>query len=254
MTNSTIPTLTDYQLSSLIDYARVLFELSAPHYKVNESFRHYHNYGHSQDVYHSNVHLINMDPVLADNKLQRCASGLAASWHDAVYFPGAEPGINEKASAFALRVCHKEWVNKFHANTPAKDVQEHSEVLKALEHLVDSAALLIEKTTVDWHLYTERLTGFHACLLDADLFNLGLPYEIFRLKQELIILESKCMPQINAPYDQNITDEDRAKVAKFLQKLLTVRSHIYHSERARSFMEDSARNNITEYCKEYLGS
>ena len=65
-------------------------------YEVHSDLRHYHNWQHVCQV------IDGLCQILGDVSNISPALHLAALWHDAVYLPGAENGLNEKASALAL--------------------------------------------------------------------------------------------------------------------------------------------------------
>lgn len=169
--------------------------------------RFYHTIDHANKVL-ANCRLLSST---ISNSLQ-----IAAMWHDAVYIPGAEVGLNEKMSAAAMR---------YQARGPAQ---------KQLGFIVDSAAELITRTSIAYHLSTNALSGELAVLLDADIQSLAVPYEEFRKNQA------------------NIASEYMVEVTPaFLQKLVGSRKFLYHTRTGRELWESDAQANIARFTKEY---
>jgi predicted metal-dependent HD superfamily phosphohydrolase len=131
---------------------------------------------------------------------------LAGLWHDAVYTVG-NPN-NETASA-GLFSCH------YPANT--------------------NVARLISKTTIADHLSEEPADIQLACLLDADLASLSVPFDEFMLNNSNICTEQECT------HSQSST---------FLLKFLDKKS-IYRTRYCQEHHEAIARKNIKEYYNLY---
>ena len=183
------------------------------YYKANEDVCMYHNYSHALSVVEATRQLTNARPS--------AALMLAATWHDAVYHPGAYADANEQCSAAALgRVARR--LGKV---TPLSQSVENSVVL---------AQDLIVCTSIKHHLSSQRIFGDLAVLLDADLRSLAVTdFDEFVRFQECIIEENNG----NIPGDYMTS-------AEFLHKFLTCRDYIYHTDKGRELWEWQARSNI----------
>ena len=131
---------------------------------------------------------------------------LAGLWHDAVYTVG-NPN-NETASA-GLFSCY------YPTNT--------------------NVARLISKTTIVDHLSEEPVDIQLACLLDADLASLSVPFDEFMLHNSHISTEQECYHSLSSTF-----------LLKFLDK-----KSIYRTKYCQEHHEAAARKNIQEYYKLY---
>lgn len=169
--------------------------------------RHYHTLLHAMRVATVAKELLIISE--SDCNYQRLMDVyLAGLWHDAVYDFGSK--TNEEHSAIL-----------FNSHYP-----DNSNV-----------ARLINGTTVAHHLSDESVDIQMACLLDADLLSLSLPFVDFIKTQRLIRDESKST--LTAPTQ-----------SEFLMKFLD-KSSIYHTEYCKIHHEAAARENIKsfqEYC------
>jgi predicted metal-dependent HD superfamily phosphohydrolase len=190
-----------------------LVEAAQPWYKLPT--RAYHNWHHANEV----------AVRICDLGAQRPELLLAAIWHDAVYIPGANLGLNEDASAAAL--LYEAKIREING----------SRLL-----LVDKAAVLVRGTHLANHMSARKARGDLAFLLDADLSSLACPYKLFCDTQKNIVKEQTGMPP---------TTEALVKSATFISKFLTCRPYIYHTKQARQFWEALARDNIKRFCKAY---
>ena len=188
-------------------------------YNQNFNSRKYHNLHHANTVCRAIYDIVEAPSM---------ALLMAAKWHDAVYVPLAGSDANERCSAAALESCYRK-LGEF--NTPES------------REIIDTAKNLILKTTVAHHLTDERNVYFplEAALVDADLSSLATDYEPFIQNQKDIVTEN-----------YGIYENDKRKSAEFLKQFLTVRSHIYHTDKARELWESKARANIERYLNETL--
>jgi predicted metal-dependent HD superfamily phosphohydrolase len=131
---------------------------------------------------------------------------LAGLWHDAVYIPG-NPN-NESASAVLFSLHYPDRNN---------------------------VARLISKTTIADHLSEEPVDIQLACLLDADLASLSVPFDEFMLNNSNICTEQNCT---------------HSQTSTFLLKFLDKKS-IYRTKCCQYFLEQTARKNIQEYYNLY---
>jgi predicted metal-dependent HD superfamily phosphohydrolase len=184
------------------------FALSAKRY-YETGMRPYHNYEHACNV----LGLCNK--LLGDNQTVM----LAALFHDAVYIQGYND--NERASAATL-------------HNVAKIIEGIGEYIDW--EVIEKAELLIQCTTLFYHLSPSRITDQDiATLLDADLGAFAMEYDTFVEKQIDIIEEN---------FGSRNSKEDRKKSADFLSQFLTCREYIYHTDCFRDCFEKDARNNI----------
>ena len=182
----------------------------------NTGMRPYHNWDHANNV-------MSLCYQLLGSKNQ--AVTLAAMFHDAVYIQGYID--NERASAQVLH------------NTATILAQIGEDIDW---EVVKSAELLIQCTTIYYHLSPNRVTDQDiATLLDADLGSFALSYENFVEKQIDIIEEN---------FGSRKSKEDRKKSAEFLSQFLTCREYIYHTDCFRDCFEKDARDNIQRWMDE----
>jgi len=192
------------------------------YYKANEDVCMYHNYSHALSVVEATQQLTNGCPS--------AALMLAATWHDAVYHPGAYADANEQCSAAAL-------------GRVAKRLGKVTPLPQSVEKAVVLAQDLIVCTSVKHHMCQHRIFDDLAVLLDADLRSLAVTdFDEFVRFQECIIEENNG----NIP-------EDYVTSAEFLYKFLTCRDYIYHTDKGRELWEWQARSNI-ELWREKLSS
>lgn len=192
---------------------------ASPWYKLNERNRRYHNWDHACEVIAAADELCKEYPEIDQDVLV-----LAAAWHDAVYVAGAKNDANEIASAQALRNASRDY---------ELDIQT-----QALE-----AAILIEQTTMGYHLGPKNPSVWAQVLLDADLSGLAVDYEEFCTRQDNIILEM----------GGNI-ETDRKKCADFLYQFVVNRDNIYRTYQAVKLWEEKAVDNIERYVNTYSPS
>jgi len=174
-------------------------------------FRAYHNWNHAQEVV-SNLR----DP--SQSLL------IAAHWHDAVYWPGAGSDANERCSASALDY----FIHSLSDTIP-----------DSLSEIICKAKQLILYTTIEVHFHDRRIGGDLAQLLDADLSALAKPYDEFVLNQAKILAENNTS-----------LEESKEACQSFLEKFLTTRNFIYHTDYYRLNKETIARENIERFCAE----
>lgn len=189
-----------------------LCQAANPWYYFQAQLRPYHNRCHAEQV----VQRLKLMTTPSDQLI------LAATWHDAVYVPGAVGDANEQCSAAALLQTARSY-------TSAAD-----------QLIINNAALLIKYTSIEFHMHERPLTGELAYLLDADLGGLASEYSKFEHNQDLIILEQG-----------GDVSTDRQKVARFLDQLLNCREFIYHTQYGRDNWEAVAQSNINQYCTTY---
>jgi predicted metal-dependent HD superfamily phosphohydrolase len=189
-----------------------LLHSAATRYAVDINLREYHNFDHAIKVLYA---VLEIDPY-AGQELH-----LAALYHDAVYVPKAGEDANERCSAAALLV----------------DARERGFSAEVLQEAAD----LIIKTSVDWHLHGLTLDPKLSTLLDADLKSLSAPWGEFCDNQLAIIREM----------GGTVTSETVSMSAKFLQQFLEVRDQIYRTDYARDYWEEKARHNILRYANEF---
>lgn len=153
---------------------------------------------------------------------------LAADWHDAYYVINQVVGFNEQASADLLNGAYGKIRHK---------LKPKSQTL--MDDIVRDASELVCSTCLTMHLHPERVVLDElAALLDADLAAFAFDFDKFVTAQESILIENNLNP-----YD--ITNLNKS--AAFLEKFLTVRDHIFHTDAARSMWEDKARANISNF-------
>lgn len=180
-------------------------------------YRDYHNWGHAIQVADTAKMLTRFECDDID------AIQLAAYWHDAVYIPGAKKSANEICSAQLLQ-------------NGSKSFPEVS------QKTVAAATYLIEHTSIEYHLSEDQFTSDLAILLDADLYNLSVPFHQFCSNQVLIIYENGGL----------LTRENCVKCAEFLKQFLTCREFIYHTDFMRQIREKLAKENIRKYIEMFL--
>lgn len=192
---------------------RYLRETAQLYYLFNEDHVFYHNWDHAVMV---DSALLQMLGSAVSPSLR-----IAAFWHDAVYFPGAPNGFNEKASSLAL-------------NTAWRQLK-----IEADPVILQQAMSLIEMTSVEDHLRTEHIPpGEWAYLMDADLSSLALPQWRFLVNQQNILREN---------FLDHTTKENLQKSVSFLNTLAAKRMFIYHTTQGRERWEGDARRNIREF-------
>ena len=200
--------------------SRALWSDAHHFYMIDWHRRKYHSISHAEDV---SMNILTINPEATFDLL------LAARWHDAIYFAGAGEDANERCSAAAL-------------NGAFQRLGDSTTEFNDLLPFVESAKSLIIQTSISHHLMSENLKLENdqvrklACLLDADLGSLALPFEIFVNKQKHIVEEN---------FGQ--FERDKSKSAAFLSQFLSVRPTIYHTEEAIGKWESAARNNIEKY-------
>lgn len=190
-----------------------LTEAARTWYDINHADRHYHNWGHANTV------AINVYKITNHAPSEELV--LAAWWHDAVYVPNAGSDANERCSSAALGLTARIYQDS------------HTKVI------VDKAMTLIKYTSIDMHLLKTSLSSGTdiARLLDADLGSLAAPYDDFVYNQDSIIQENGGTLAVN-----------HKQSAAFLEKFLTCREFIYHTDYGREHWEKQARENIERYC------
>jgi len=212
--------------------ARLLFERAHGLYS-NPCLR-YHNWSHIQDVLAAYTALWG-DPhpeVL-----------LAIGYHDCVYVPGAEPGVNERLSAQVFRNVH------VHEFGPPADIEEHQEHGDSID--VEFVVELVNATVVANHVsptYAPK-SVYEARLLDCDLNGLGKPWPQFCAIQDAVLYEM-LGPSGFAP---SVIEGHRCHQAEFLARFLQApRPHVYHTAEARDRWEDQVQSNIGRFLDAYL--
>lgn len=196
-----------------------LLATAKKYYEVNAEICEYHNYAHAMQV----LAAVN---ILADHN-PSMALTLAATWHDAVYHPGAAHDSNEQCSSAAL------------ANVAIR-LNKTAPLPQSVKDAVNKAQDLIEYTSVKYHLHKVRIKDELAILLDADLSSLATTnYDAFVAQQGRIIREN----------DGSVPGGHKAS-AEFLVKFLACRECIYHTDKARNMWEQQARDNIQRWCRE----
>lgn len=194
---------------------------AAPWYQLNQIHRPYHNWDHACEVIAAVKEILASSPPNKDKNED--ALILAASWHDAVYVPGARNDANEIASGQALRNAAREY---------------DSEIMLAASR----ASVMIEHTTIAIHMGESNYPMPIDILLDADLSGLASEYEDFCKRQDNIIVEN----------GGNV-EMDRPKCAEFLVNFLN-KEWIYRTAYGQATWEEKARENIARYCSLYSPS
>lgn len=156
----------------------------------------------------------------------RAALTLAAMFHDVVYVPGIASPSNEAASCAALLAF---------ATRAFSLTSRQTDILK-------KASSLIQATQIENHLRPTQVDDLlEGALLDADLKAFYKPQRVFYRLQRQIRME--------ADYRSDL--ETCKKHAEFLQKLLSARDYLYHTQVARTLWEDTARRNVDAWCNEH---
>jgi predicted metal-dependent HD superfamily phosphohydrolase len=182
-------------------------------YNFDSRTKKYHNLHHALDVVKAVYELTEMPSL---------ALLFAAKWHDAVYVPKAGGDSNERCSSAALNVCYQK----------QREFESQENMM-----VIEGAQDLIVNTDVATHLSTERIPQSDlAILLDADLSSLAADWPVFIQNQKDIISENF-----------GTWPKDQLASAAFLKQFLTVRTSIYHTDKARELWEADARQNILKY-------
>lgn len=209
----------DYAVATLRQRAKSLYDSELA----------YHNWRHVKEV------LAAHDAIWTS---QFSEAKVAIFFHDCVYVPGADAGVNEDLSALQFK-------------RALRDLRQE-EGHKLLDE--DLILLMIEGTKVDRHLSETFLLGIRldyggevaqavGSVMDADLCALAADYNTFVAKQDAIIHEQAGTLVI--------TDLAAARVrsAEFLRQF-TSKPSIYHTPRAKATLEALAQANIRRWCKE----
>ena len=199
-----------------------LIEAALPYY-WNPSLT-YHNWDHIDDVVRAHTELWGSP---------ESAVLLAMVYHDCVYVPGAEAGVNEELSALTF-------LREFNRLRPT-----WSDLSVASGFVCE----LILATRVSNHVSPDYLprTQSEARVLDCDLAGFGLPFPEFVARQDRVLIEFE-----GPNADLNAL---RSKAAKFLQQFVfPERVSIYHTFEARKAWEKQAVDNIHTYCHRWLNA
>lgn len=183
----------------------------------------WYNFDSRTKKYHNLHHALNVVKAVYElTDIPSLSLLFAAKWHDAVYIPKAGGDSNERCSAAALNVCYQR----------QREFESQGNMM-----VIEGAQDLIVNTDIETHLSAERIPQSDlAILLDADLCALALPYKEFIQNQKNIIEENF-----------GTFEADKQKSAAFLGQFLSVRTSIYHTDKAREMWEAYARNNIHHY-------
>lgn len=219
--------------------------LASAHYQVNDAIRRYHNLQHA-------VKVMNSVGDLMGDKLTLEAI-LAALWHDAVYFPGAENNANEYASAAAMRVDMKRLWRVLASHHDGAEVDSDTEIIAEMnfENMVLCVDEAIKHTTITHHMRRSRSEippGIVPYLLDADLSSLADPYEEFVQHQINIYLESQLISDVTKTPGIEVLGD----TVDFLNKLTQARPSIYQTVEGAERYEALARKNIDQLTSDYL--
>jgi predicted metal-dependent HD superfamily phosphohydrolase len=181
----------------------------------------YHNWNHIEAVHKSLVQLTALRSKELSSELS-----LAGLYHDAVYIPGAKGSANELCSAAAF-------MHDYNLYFKPMDFFKQNPIS------TDAVQSLIKFTNIETHLTGTRIEGDLAYLLDADLSSLAAPYDEFLNNQINILAEN----QLKFP-------EDSDKSVKFLEKFLSTRENIFHTNEGRILYQDRAVQNITKFVQD----
>ena len=186
----------------------------------------WYNFDYASKKYHNLHHALNVvDNVYYLTDAPSIPLVLGAKWHDAVYVPRAGNDANERCSAAALGVCY----NRLGLDKTAETDQ-----------IIADAQVLIIGTHVGMHLIDHRIdpNSDQAILNDADLASLAVDHGQFMLNQFNIIKENFGTPK-----------DDMKRAGEFLERFLTCREYIYHTDAAREMWEDKAKENIINFTR-----
>lgn len=194
--------------------------------------RQYHNWNHAQKV-----RALISGYFSQELTLQELSTlDLAAAWHDAIYIPKSLPSINEVSSAYVLSYEFERQLKKH----PFTAKHSGNPVFK---EVVETATKLITRTTIKDHLIAKEITDNNllAILLDCDIAaGMVSGYDIFCNTQKDII-------------NENLGDDklDLKACSEFLNKFITARQYIFHTNIARRLWENEVRINITKFSKDH---
>lgn len=183
----------------------------------------YHNWQHILSVSNARRFLYDTAPT---PELE-----MAILWHDSVYVPGAPPGYNETLSCYKL----ENMIIKL-------DIQPDFDLQKVKDIIMGTVT---DNYTSNSYSPTCREV---AEMVDCDISALGDPdYSKFETLQDYVIEEF--VGTLKQYKEEKITSF-RKKRAKFLAGI-GGKNVIYHTEEARSKLEENALNNIWKYHKKY---
>lgn len=190
-------------MASLFDNAAMV-ELALVHYRQPHRF------------YHDAAHVQEMMALARSLKLDLSpAEELAVLWHDAVYVPGADKGMNEKLSAKLMLATA--------ANGPAYFSAIDKQMLATAERII------LETT------HAGEPTSEAARVIDLDLYRLGSPWAEFDRHAHAIEREFRVLHE--SPEKFWIAR------ANFYRAMLQ-RPRIFTTDLFRQRYEAQARNNL----------
>lgn len=179
----------------------------------------YHNWRHVCRVHQAYKELYGTCPD---------ETGLAIAYHDAIYVPGAPPGMNESMSALAF-------LHELRQRVVTTDLDKMA-VFNMIE--ATKVANHVSPTYVPGTLETARV-------LDCDLSELAKAvYTDFVVSQTNILIEVLGREYELASHEQLCVHQ--CKQAAFLRQFLE-RPFIYHTAEARLAFEQTARANILKF-------
>jgi predicted metal-dependent HD superfamily phosphohydrolase len=190
-------------MASLFDNA-AMAELALGHYRQPHRF--YHDAAHVQEMM-ALARALQLDLSPAEE--------LAVLWHDAVYVPGADKGLNEKLSAKLMLATA--------ANGPAFFGTIDKSVLAAAERII------LETT------HAGEPSADAARVIDLDLYRLGAPWSEFDRHGHAIEREFRVL--------HPSPEKFWAARANFYRAMLQ-RPHIFATPLFRERYEDRARDNL----------
>lgn len=190
-------------MASLFDNAAMV-ELALVHYRQPHRF--YHDAAHVQEMMAlARTLALDLSP----------AEELAVLWHDAVYVPGADKGLNEKLSAKLMLATA--------ANGPDFFTAFDKTVLVAAERII------LETT------HAGEPSDEAARVIDLDLYRLGSPWPEFDRHAHAIEREFRVL--------HDSTEKFWAARGSFYRSMLQ-RPHLFTTPLFRARYEAQARNNL----------
>ncbi len=190
-------------MGSLFNDAAIV-ELALAHYRQPHRF--YHDAGHIQEII-ALAHGLALDLLPAEE--------LAVLWHDAVYVPGVDKGINEKLSAKLMLATA--------ANNPI------------LGNVVDKTSLLTAERIILETMHNGEPMPDAARVVDLDLYRLGAPWPEFDRHAHAIEREFQVLFES--------ADQFWAARENFYRSMLR-RTHLFATPLFRQRYEAQARDNL----------
>ncbi len=190
-------------MASLFDNAAMV-ELALVHYRQPHRF------------YHDAAHVQEMMALARSLKLDLSpAEELAVLWHDAVYVPGAEKGLNEKLSAKLMLATAANGPSFFSA--------------------IDKPTLLAAERIILETTHASEPSGEAGRVIDLDLYRLGSPWAEFDRHAHAIEREFRIL--------HDSPEKFWTARANFYRSMLR-RPHIFATALFRERYEAQARDNL----------